>query len=160
MRCVSAQTPLAMSREQAWYKMQDFLLAKYYVPGVLDITITTEATGGVGASRRVFCKGRPPVDETVISWDEGEGFTVRLHKGQESPSPFAEATFTYRLRDAEDGACLAQVELCYRLPDSWWSGIMDGLLMRHVVAHTVRSIAKGLRQVYETGKSANPLVPK
>lgn len=124
------------------------------------ITITTEATGGVGASRRVFCKGRPPVDETVISWDEGEGFTVRLHKGQESPSPFAEATFTYRLRDAEDGACLAQVELCYRLPDSWWSGIMDGLLMRHVVAHTVRSIAKGLRQVYETGKSANPLVPE
>lgn len=159
MRCVSAQTSLAMSRVEAWHRLQDLRMAKYYVPGVLDLDMTTETTTGVGASRRVYCKGRPPLDETVISWTEGQSFTVRLHKGSENPSPFAQATFTYRLLDAEPDTCLLQVEMAYQMPPGWWQGLLDRLVMQHLVAHTLNSIGKGMRYFYETGKSANPLVP-
>lgn len=159
MKCVSAETPLALSREEVWRKLQDLRLAKFYVPGVTDLEITTAATGGVGASRRIFSRGRPPLDETVVSWREGEGFTIRLHNGKEAPSPFAEAQFTYRLCDAEADACCLQIELRYRLPHGWWHRCLDWLVMRHYVGHMVNSIAKGLRHFYETGTSANPLVP-
>ena len=102
----SAETQLAMPRAQAWAKLRDLLLAQQYVPGVTRIEITTPQREGMGASRRVFCKGRPPVDETVIAWEDGHGFTVKLHNGDQPPKPFKQAQFVYRLDDAPGGGDL------------------------------------------------------
>jgi hypothetical protein len=38
---ISAELPLAMPRAEAWTKLQNLLLAQYYVPGVTGIEITT-----------------------------------------------------------------------------------------------------------------------
>ena len=154
---VSAEAQLAMTRTDAWAKMQDLMLAKYYVPGVLRIEITTPQQQRVGASRRVFCKGRPPIDETVIAWEDGHGFTVKLHHGDKPPAPFRQAQFIYRLDDAPDGQTRATMSLVYELPYGALGVLMDAVLMRPLGRRTVNAIARGLKQVYETGKSANPL---
>jgi hypothetical protein len=112
----------------------------------------------VGASRKVFCKGRPPVDETVIAWEDGHGFTVKLHKGDQPPAPFKQAQFVYRLDDAPGGLTRVTTTLIYELPFGALGLILDALLMRRVGRSTVDAIARGLKQFYETGKSANPLV--
>ncbi len=127
-------------------------------PGVLRIEITTPQRQGVGASRRVFCKGRPPVDETVILWEEGYGFTVRLHNGDNQPTPFKQAQFVYRLDDAPGERTRATTTLIYELPFGALGRLLDALLMRPLGRRTVNAIARGLKHVYETGKSANPLV--
>jgi hypothetical protein len=151
----AAEVELAMPRAQAWAKLRDLMLSQDYVPGVERIEITTRQREGVGASRRVFCKGRPPVDETVVLWDEGHGFTVRLHKGDEPPAPFKQAQFVYRLDDAPDGRTRVTTTLAYELPFGVLGRLLDALLMRRVSQAMVKAIASGLKQVYETGKRAN-----
>jgi hypothetical protein len=158
MARVSAEAQLAMPRAEAWARMRDLLLAQKYVPGVERIEITTPRREGVGASRKVFCKGRPPVDETVTLWEEGHGFTVRLHHGDKPPSPFRQAQFVYRLDDAPGGGTRASTTLIYDLPLGPVGKLLDALLLRRVSQATVEAIARGLKQVYETGESANPLV--
>ena len=150
MRHISAETNLVMPRSEAWAKLQDLLLAQHYVPGVTHIEITTPNRTGVGASRKVFCKRRAPIDETVIEWEDGHGFTVKLHNGDKPPVPFKEAQFVYRLHDVPGGQTRVTTTMIYGLPAGALGRLLDGLLMRRIVAHTVSSIARGLKQVYES----------
>jgi Polyketide cyclase / dehydrase and lipid transport len=153
---ISAQTLLAMPRAEAWAKLRDIALARHYVAGVERIEITTPQSEGVGANRRVFVKGRPPVDETVILWEDGRGFTMKLHHDGKAPPPFKEAAFRYWLDDAPVGQTLVHTTLSYRLPLGAVGRLLDALVMRRLMAPTITAIGPGMKQFYETGKSANP----
>jgi ribosome-associated toxin RatA of RatAB toxin-antitoxin module len=150
MRPVSAKAQVAVSRSEAWEKLQDLMLAKRYVPGVTDIEITTRNKAGLGASRKVFVKGRPPIDETVIAWEDGHGFTVRLHRGDQPASPFRQAQFVYRLDDAPGATTMVTTTLAYELPWGVLGQLLDAALMRHVAAQMVKAIVQGLKHVYES----------
>ena len=50
MAKISAETLLAMPRAQAWAKLQDLMLAQYYVPGVTRIEMTTPQRAGESAT--------------------------------------------------------------------------------------------------------------
>jgi hypothetical protein len=158
MNQISAETQLAMPRAEAWAKLRDLTLAQYYVPGVMRIEITTTQREGVGASRRAYCKGRPPVDETVILWEDGWGYTIKLHNGHKPPTPFKQAQFTYWLDDAPGGETRMRATMSYEPPFGILGRLMNALLLRHLLPATLNSIGRGLKQVYETGASANPLV--
>jgi len=158
MNQISATAQLAMPRAEAWAKLRDLKLGQYYVPRVTRIEITTPQREGVGASRRAFCKGRPPVDETVVLWEEGRGFTVKLHNGDKPPAPFKQAQFTYWLDDAPGGQTRISTTIAYEMPFGIVGRLLDALLLRRLMRTTVNTIARGLKQFYETGKSANPLV--
>jgi Polyketide cyclase / dehydrase and lipid transport len=154
---ISAQTLLAMPREEAWAKLRDIALARHYVSGVERIEITTPNSEGVGANRRVFVTGRPPVDETVILWEEGRGFTMKLHNDGKPPAPFKEAAFRYWLDDAPGDQTLVHTTLSYRLPLGVLGRLLDALVLRRAMTATITAIGPGMKQFYETGKSANPL---
>jgi len=145
---VSSHADLAMPRAEAWGRLRNLTLASRYVPGVTGIEITTPQTEGVGASRKVYSKGKPLLDETVVDWQDGQGFTVRLHKGDEPPAPFRQAQFTYRLEDTPDGQCRMVTTMAYEVPPGLAWRMLDGLVMRHVVMSTVRKIARRLQGVY------------
>lgn len=151
MAHISAEALVAMPRSEAWAKLRDLTLSRHYVPGVTDIEITTPNRTGLGASRKVYCKGRPPLDETVVDWEEGHGFTVKLHEGDKPASPFRSAEFVYRLDDAPQGRTRVTTVMIYELPFGVLGRLLDGLLMRHVVARTVGTISRNLQHVYENG---------
>lgn len=155
---ISAEAVLAMGRAEAWQRLRDFTQAQYYVPGVTGLEITTPEREGPGASRRVYCKGRKPVDETVVRWEEGRGFTVRLHHGDKPNAPFKHAEFTYWLDDAPDGHTRIRTTMSYEPSFGIFGRVLDRLLLRRAVSSTVQAIVRGLKQLYETGASANPLV--
>lgn len=148
---VSVETILAMSRLDAWKKLSDLNLARHYVPGGTGIEITTPQHQGMGASRKVFCEGRPSLDETVVEWAEGYGFTVRLHQGDKPAFPFKNGHFIYRLEDAEQGQSRMTTAMVYDLPLGILGRLVDGLLLRRVTRRTVEAIARNLKQVYESG---------
>jgi hypothetical protein len=158
MTDVSADAVLAMNREQAWSHLRDLTLAQYYVPGVTRIEITTPQREGMGASRTAFCKGRKPVDETVVRWEEGWGFTVRLHHGDKPPTPFRRAEFTYWLEDAANGQTRIRTTMSYEPPLGILGRFLERVFLRRMMISAVRTIVSGLKHVYETGTSANPLV--
>lgn len=149
MAIVSAESILAMPRLHAWAKLTDLTLAKEYVPGVTDIQITTPECHGVGASRKVFCKGRPPLDETIVDWEEGHGFTVRLHQGDKPSPPFKSARFIYRLDDAPQGQTRVTTSMIYELPSGVRWRLLDALIMRRATKRTVQTISRNLKRVYE-----------
>ena len=102
---VTGKTLINLPIEACWDKLRDFSLPHNYVPGVTDTKITTDIKAGVGAARKVYMKNAPEgLDETVIRWEDGTGFTIRLHKGEGRAIPiFKEVQFEYRIEDAGDG---------------------------------------------------------
>jgi hypothetical protein len=155
MRSVSAEALLSVPLFQAWEKLQDLTLAKAYVPGVTDIEITTPNRTGLGASRKVAVKGRPALDETVVQWEEGHGFTVELHQGDKPASPFRQARFTYWLNEAPEGLTRVTTTLSYDLPLGIVGRMFDALLMRFISANMVKTISRNLKKVYEAAPAGS-----
>ena len=89
---------IKLSPARAWQKLSDLTLAHYYVPGLVKTQITTAQKKGVGASRRVYQSEKRYINETVVDWHEGHGFTVKLHNDDgTAPFPFSQARFTYTM---------------------------------------------------------------
>jgi hypothetical protein len=132
--------------------MCDLTAAKHYVPGLSDCVLTTEKKQGMGASRLVTHRQFGAMDETVVQWDEGEGFTVRLHKGDRPATPFQNALFRYEL-EATDEGCLICTSLTWTTRWGAIGRLLDALVMRRVMAGNVRDVALSLAEYYVTGQS-------
>ena len=153
---VTCEVHLALRRAEVWAGLRDLSRAPRYVPNLTGSEFTTAQHEGVGASRRVFqVKGRP-LDETVVEWDEGFGFKLRLHNGEKPPAPFKEAWFDYRIADAPDGGTLFKPSLIYAMPGGIFGTLMDVLLIRRVALKNTRQVADNFKRHYETGKITNP----
>ncbi len=142
---------LAMPRDAAWEKMRDLTASVNYVPGLIACDITTEQTEGVGASRRVK-NSFLEMDETVVEWNEGRGFTIRLHDGDNKPPMFAEAYFIYAITDGETpDTTQLTTAMAYRLPWGAVGKLLNAMLIRFIVAGQVRDVAVSMKYNYETG---------
>ena len=150
-RKVSTQLVLDMPRERAWEKLRDISLAHNYVPGIIKTAIVSEQREGVGASRHVYRNAKSYIQETVIEWDEGHGFLIRLHRGDKPAPPFRNAWFRYRLDDEGADKTLFTASLEYELP---WGALGAWLekRMEKVVQATIDDVATAMKLFYETGQ--------
>jgi Polyketide cyclase / dehydrase and lipid transport len=147
---------LSLSQPAAWAKLRDLSLAPHYVPGLTGCQFHPGITEGLGASRRVFRKGGQWLDESVVQWQEGQGFVLVLHKANDgAPFPFREATFSYALQ-AEGVATRITTRMNYSLRGG---RIVEGLLGK-AFNKVVRQIAENLKAYYETGKTQNADLPQ
>jgi uncharacterized membrane protein len=147
---------LDLPRAVVWEGLRDLTRAPRYVPNLTGVEITTARQEGVGASRRVFQTNGKSLDETVESWDEGEGFTLKLHNGEKPLAPFKAAWFDYRLADAEDGGTIFKPALSYVMPWGMLGRGVDALFIRRFVEGNVRQVAINFKRHYETGEITNP----
>lgn len=137
--------------EQAWQKLRNLSLADNYVPGISQCEIRTAQKEGVGASRRVSGP-KQWLDETVTEWQEGRGFTIRLHKGEKPPAPFTEGQFSYRLDKIDEGHCKITCTMIYEMGMGIFGKLLNSLLIENIVRNNVRDVSLGLAFFYETGK--------
>jgi uncharacterized membrane protein len=150
-RKVSTQIVLDMPREQAWEKLRDISLAHNYVPGIVRTEIVSEQREGVGASRYVYRNQKSYIQETVVEWDEGQGFLIRLHRGDKPAPPFRNARFRYRLAGEGPDKTLFTASLKYELP---WGALGAWLekRMEKVVQSTIDDVATAMKLYYESGQ--------
>jgi hypothetical protein len=141
--------------EKAWGKLRDISKAHEYVPGLSGSKITTDKKEGIGASRRVYSK-YGPLDETVIEWKDGKGFTIRLHKGDKNPSPFSSAEFTYRIDKTSDQQCKLTTTMIYELPWGTAGKLLNTLVFARIVRSNVRDVVMCMKQYYESGQPVTP----
>jgi len=140
-----------LSADKAWAKLRDISTAHLYVPGLDKSKINTEKKEGVGASRRVYGK-HGALDETVTEWNDGKGFTIRLHKGDKPPMPFKEAHFTYRIDKIDDKRCKLTTTMIYEMPWGAFGSLLNSLLFARVVRNNIRDVVLSMKNYYETGK--------
>lgn len=144
-----------MPRAAAWEKLRDISRAHHYVPGIIRTEIVSQQPEGVGASRYVYRSEKSYIQETVTQWREGEGFTIRLHRGDRPAPPFREAWFDYQLDDHGSRQTRLTTKMGYEMP--WGAvGRFLGKRMAGVVAKTIADVAYSMTLYYESGRPTTP----
>ncbi len=121
--------------------------------------IVSKQTEGVGASRYVYRNEKSYIQETVEEWQEGKGFLIRLHKGDNPAPPFRSAWFRYELAAHGSGQTQFTASLKYEMP---WGrpGAWLGAKMAKFVRATIADVALAMKLYYETGKPTTPAALK
>lgn len=148
---VSSQVVIDMPRDVAWTKLSDISAAHLYVPGIIQTKVVSDISQGVGASRYVYRNAKSYIQETVVEWNEGSGFLIKLHKGDKPAPPFKSASFRYLLEDGEQGKTLFTAGMEFELP---WGGFGSWLEKRLAgfVEKTIANVALSMKLYYETGE--------
>jgi len=153
---VTYEIHIALPRTQIWAGLRDLSRAPLYVPNLTGSEFTTEQHEGVGTSRRVFQVKGAPLDETVVEWDDGFGFKLRLHNGDKPPAPFKEGWFDYRIADAPNGGTYFRPALIYSIGGGIFGKLMDALVVKGFALKNLRAVAENFKRHYETGEITNP----
>jgi len=159
---VSAQILVDQSREEVWGKLRDISLADRYMPGVIRTQITTEQKSGVGTTRKMFETDTRSLDETVVAWKEGNGFAVRVHRGEEgAPFPFREASLLYWIDRVDDGHALVTVSMQYVPRGGALGRLIDHRFLKTRIRERVASVAGGVKRFAElkTGETNTTALP-
>ena len=152
MQSISAEFEVNLSRSQAWERLRDFSAPDRYVQGLTRVEMTTGSLEGVGASRRVTQGKSLVLDETITEWREGEGFTLRLHRGDKGPMPpFKEHFFEYAIVE-RDGAVYLRNSMHYQLGLGPLGRLLDVLVLRRVITGQMRDVTLAQKNYYETGE--------
>ncbi len=155
MQSADYRVEINLDANAAWARLSDFSLAVNYVPGLTDLKINTEQTSGVGASRTVYTGGKLALDETIIEWREGEGFSIRLHRGDDGPiPPMTEAYFDYGL-ELEGGKVYLHNRMRYRVGLGWLGRLLDWLAINRVVKSALRDTTIAQKLFYESGEKVD-----
>lgn len=152
---VAVSTDVEVAPEEAWKNMSDLTVAHNYVPGLTRTEITTQHSSGVGTSRRVYSEDGEYLEETVTTWDEGRGFTLRLHRGKEPMSPFEQVEFRYHMTPADAETTRVTLALVGQLPLGGFGAWLGDWLARPSMESELTLIAAGLKHYYETGTPAS-----
>jgi len=155
MGALTFEAVIAMSRVDVWTRLRDLRTARHYVTGVTAIELNTAQREGVGASRKVFMKGRPPVDETVIAWEDGRAITMKIHNGDRAPAPFKWAKFQYVIEDAPGGQTRVLGTFSYEMAWGFFGRMFDALAVRPAIARTHAVLGANMKEFYETGQATN-----
>ena len=148
---VTAETSIEVPLDKAWEKLSDISVAHRYVPGLVKTEIVTDQRTGIGASRYVYRSEKSYIQETVEEWQDGEGFLIRLHKGDKRPAPFQKASFRYALSAQGPDSTLFTAQMHYTMP---WGrfGQWLGSKMAGYVQSTITDVALSMKLYYETGQ--------
>ena len=137
----SHQLVIDLPLEQTWAIMKDYTQAPNYVPDLTGCKMHDGPAEGVGTSRRVFLSNGSHMDETVIQWQELQGFTLKLHKGDAgAPKPFKDASFIYHI-EPEDQATRLTMTMDYTVKGGLFATLMGQSLSEH--DHTQHSSQSG-----------------
>jgi hypothetical protein len=147
---VSSRVIIDMPRAAAWDKLRDISLAHNYVPGIIKTEIVSDKNEGVGASRYVYRNSKSYIQETVEEWDEGRGFLLRIHKGDNSAPPFKNAWFRYDLAEEGSNQTRLDVSLTFEMPLGSLGRWLEKKMAK-VVRATVSDVAISMKLFYETG---------
>jgi hypothetical protein len=149
-----AKVVVGISADAAWEKLSNLELAHKYVPGLVGTEITTQKKSGIGTSRKVYRSPTDAMDETVVEWEDGRGFVLRLHYGNTgAPAPFRRAWFRYWIEDGNEEQATLSLTLGYEMRWGVLGRLLQLLGTNWFVQRQVSVIAKRLAQYYETGSA-------
>jgi ribosome-associated toxin RatA of RatAB toxin-antitoxin module len=156
MPSVTDEIIIELPHVQVWERMRDLSKADYYVPGLQGCRLDTEQKDGIGASRTVNPKNMAPLQETVVEWEEGRRFVIRLHRGDKPMAPFKSAEFVYEIEAVDAARTRFKPAIRYVVGGGIFGALLERLLLRRLFKKNVHDVATHLKRFYETGQPSNP----
>lgn len=152
-RELNAEVLIEASKERVWEALSDFGNVYLWNPSVTHSHSTSEAPGGVGATRHCdLTIMKASIEERVVDWVENEEMRIEIIGGRRTP-PFKEAWGTITLAEAPDGGgTVTKLQLHYDLKYGILGGVIDRLMVRTQYGKGLKLALAGLKYHVETGK--------
>lgn len=140
-----ATTHINAPVDRVWEIMADFGAVYVYNPSVSTSVSTNDIIKGVGATRHCDLSPMGSVEEKIIDWNEGSGYTIEIYDSANLPQ--FKRSFAHLRIEAEDDGTKFTATLDYELK----MGILDKLGARKQFARTWQRFAAGLKAYAENG---------
>ena len=145
MHIVIAEYPVKLDKSAVWLLLRDLSKPDMYVQGLTAVEFTTAQREGVGASRRVTQGKSMQLDETVTEWVEGEGFTLRLHRGDKGPiPPFSTHFFDYAVVQRGDQVYLRN-SMRYEVGLGFIGSLLNRLFLKKLLSTQLHKVTGAAR---------------
>ena len=156
MAIISTRIQINAPREKVWEVLADLGDVAAYNPSVRTSQLTSESNGGVGATRRLELYPKGYIDEKIMSWTEGQGYSV---SAVAPPGPLKKLDARWSLRPDGNGTVVT-VDTHYRLRFGPFGALLDVLGVGSRLRKTSNKILSGLKYRVESGDAVAERVPK
>ena len=121
-----------------------------YSPGVRSSHSTSIENGGVGASRHCDLLPAGSIEERIVDWNEGRGYSLEIFDGEKTP-PLKKAVATLELEPRGD-MTEVMARFDYALKYGPLGALGDRLLFRRLFERGFDNLLSGLKHHVETGE--------
>ena len=106
MNEVSAEIEVQVAPQKAWEILSDLTAMQNYMPGLSEVRLTSESSGGLGAERHCRFDDGVELTERVVEWNPEKDYTLETtaFKGV----PMRTNVITFSLRGDGDQTTLTQ----------------------------------------------------
>ncbi len=160
MHTVTAEYPVQLEKSEVWLLLRDLSKPDMYVQGLTAVEFTTSQRIGVGTSRRVTQGKFMQLDETVTQWMEGNGFTLRLHRGDKGPiPPFSSHFFDYGVVQRGDQVYLRN-SMRWEVGLGPLGALLNSLVLKRLLSTQLHKVTLAQKIYYQTGERVTPEILK
>jgi len=138
-------------KQQIWEILADFGGVVKYNPNLRASHSTSEANGGIGATRHCDLYPMGSIEERIINWTEGDAYQVEIYDGQGIP-PFSKAFASLHLQDLGTNRTRLLMRMDYDLKFGPLGALMDAAMVNSQFDKAVRRILLGTKHYAETGE--------
>ena len=153
MTRISEEIRISVPKQVVWEAISDLAAVQDFNPSVKRSYYRPGPRKGISAGRHCDLIPLGSVEETVTEWKEGEGFTLKIHDGKNTP-PWKRATGRMWVLPEGAGA-RAGLSVEYELKFGLVGALMDRLLVRPQFRKTVRNTLEGLKKRLENKFSSS-----
>lgn len=155
IREVQINTP----KERVWQVLADFGGVQNYNPNVKKSYATSEANGGLGATRHCdLTLFGASVEERITDWQEDREYSIEIFDGQKSP-PFKTAVARLAVREDGQVGSIVTGEFDYTLKYGPLGYLMDQMMVKPQFEKAFPRLLAGLKHYCETGETVDTGTP-
>lgn len=137
-------------KEKVWEILADFgNIAKFNL-NLRSSHSTSKANGGIGATRHCDLAPMGSIEERIVDWVEGVGYSVDIYDGKGTP-PFKTAIAHIKMSEAGKQTRVT-MEMDYSIKFGPVGAAMDRIMIRSQFAKALPRLLQGLKIYAETGK--------
>jgi carbon monoxide dehydrogenase subunit G len=143
------------SKDQVWLTLADLGTIQNYNPMVAKSYYTSQSRAGVGSTRHCDFSPIGSVEERVVSWEDGEQYTIEVYKSHMMPMA---VTAHFQLQPEGDNTTV-NLMMEYSIKGGKLGGLA-GKPMQSQVARMAERMLNGLKHYLETGEQITPEILK
>lgn len=145
-------------KEKVWEILADFGGVYKFNPNVPTSYCTSEANGGVGATRHCDLTFQgASIEERIVEWHEGHSYTIEIYAGKNTP-PFKTAIASISVKKEGNGSIVTGT-FDYNLKYGPLGTLMDKLMVRSQFSRAWSRLFAGLKHYAETGEPMEAHTP-
>ena len=145
MSKLTATVQIDAPAEKVWQTIADFGGVSNWAPNVLSSYSTTPNNGGVDAARHCEVAGFGGVDERVVDWTDGSGYTFTV----ENIGPVRSVLSTWAV-SARDNRATVTTSLDIRMKFGLFGAAIYKLVVRRNFRKAIAGAQSGLKQYVES----------